>query len=150
MTERVIWWTALRFREFRTDPSESGSDAPGTDFEYRRIGRRATECTPTERSTRDGFVSHTRDSPVGESLLREDGHLDSRTAESTFAAVGDAIVTRRLSAADNARLDELVAHVREADASFVDPETLLHDFGEHPPADSVGPYYMHRRGLPTN
>ena len=61
-------------------------------------------------------------------------------AQFTLAAAGDAILTRRLSAADDGRLDSLVERLRAADASVVNLEVLLHDYEGYPAAESGGTY----------
>jgi poly-gamma-glutamate synthesis protein (capsule biosynthesis protein) len=58
----------------------------------------------------------------------------------TLAAAGDAIITRRLSAAEDPALDALVDRLRDADASFVNLEVLLHDYEGYPAANSGGTY----------
>jgi len=55
-----------------------------------------------------------------------DDTIDGDTV--TLAAAGDALATRRLRTHENDRFIELVEHIRDADISMVNLETLLHDF----------------------
>lgn len=58
----------------------------------------------------------------------------------TLAAAGDAIITQRLSPYRNDRFTGLVERIRDADASFVNLEVLLHEFEGYPAARSGGTY----------
>ena len=58
----------------------------------------------------------------------------------TLAAAGDAIITRKLSTLSDDRLAELCDRIRDADASFVNLEVLLHDYEGYPAAESGGTY----------
>ncbi|PSP81508.1 capsule biosynthesis protein CapA [Halobacteriales archaeon QS_1_68_20] len=58
----------------------------------------------------------------------------------TLAAAGDAIVNRRVSAFGHERFRDVVDEVRAADASFVNLETVLHDYEGHPAAVPGGTY----------
>jgi poly-gamma-glutamate synthesis protein (capsule biosynthesis protein) len=57
-----------------------------------------------------------------------------------LAAVGDAIVNRRLSEFSDERFQDLVSMLREADASVVNLETLLHDYEGYPKSKPSGTY----------
>jgi len=61
----------------------------------------------------------------------------------TIAAAGDALATRRLRTHESDGFTELVEHVREADVSMVNLETLLHDFEGYP-----GPGALPMRSAP--
>lgn len=58
----------------------------------------------------------------------------------TFAAAGDAIITRRLSTVADPSLDALLERIRGADVSLVNLEVLLHDYEGYPAAQSGGTY----------
>ncbi len=58
----------------------------------------------------------------------------------TLAAAGDAIITRRISTCKEDRVLQLVDKIREADAGFVNLETLLHDYEGYPNAQCGGTY----------
>ena len=58
----------------------------------------------------------------------------------TFTAAGDAIINRRLRVFEEEQFRSLVDHVREADLSVVNLETLLHDYEGYPAANSGGTY----------
>ena len=58
----------------------------------------------------------------------------------TLAAAGDAILNRRLRASEEESFRSLVSHVREADLSVVNLETLLHDYEGYPLANAPGTY----------
>lgn len=58
----------------------------------------------------------------------------------TLAAVGDAIVTRKLSVYEEPAFRELIETVRDADVSFANLEILLHDYEGYPSAQSGGTY----------
>lgn len=54
------------------------------------------------------------------------------SSTTSFAAVGDAIVTRRLLNSSDPGLNELIDHIRDADISFANLEVLLHDYDGYP------------------
>lgn len=64
------------------------------------------------------------------------------TAKQTFtvAAAGDAILNRRLRVFEGESFRELVDHVRGADLSVVNLETLLHEYEGYPIANAPGTY----------
>ena len=64
----------------------------------------------------------------------------TRDAQFTLAAAGDAIITRRLSTLGNDRLTALCDRLRDADASLVNLEVLLHEYEGYPAAESGGTY----------
>jgi poly-gamma-glutamate synthesis protein (capsule biosynthesis protein) len=57
-----------------------------------------------------------------------------------LTAVGDALVTRRLSAFDDEPFISLVELIRGADVSFANLEMLIHDYDCNPAAESGGTY----------
>lgn len=59
----------------------------------------------------------------------------------TIAAAGDAIVTQRLACYADDGLEPIVRRVRDADASFVNLETIVHDYEGYPRAQH-GDKYM--------
>jgi len=59
-----------------------------------------------------------------------DNQTDGETV--TLAAAGDALATRRLRTHDSERFTRLIEHIRDADISVVNLETLLHDFEGYP------------------
>lgn len=61
-------------------------------------------------------------------------------SEMTLAAAGDAILNRRWSTCEVDEFHNLVELIRDADASVVNLEVLLHDFEPHPSASSGGTY----------
>ncbi|MFB6300135.1 MAG: CapA family protein [Halobacteriales archaeon] len=58
----------------------------------------------------------------------------------SIAAAGDAMITRKVSSFDHDRFDRLVETIREADASMINLEVLLHDFEGYPAANGPGTY----------
>lgn len=58
----------------------------------------------------------------------------------TLAAAGDAILTRRLSRADDDRIEEIVSPLRDADVAIGNLEVLAHDYEGYPAAESGGTY----------
>lgn len=66
--------------------------------------------------------------------------MTGRDTRFTLAAAGDAIITRRLSTLEDDRLSALCDRIRDADASLVNLEVLLHDYEGYPAAESGGTY----------
>lgn len=58
----------------------------------------------------------------------------------TLAAVGDAMITRRLSRFEHPDFDRLVSKVQKTDAAIVNLEVLLHDYEGYPAAHGPGTY----------
>ena len=65
----------------------------------------------------------------------------------TLAAAGDAIINRKISVCEEKRVKELVNIIRDADAGFINLETLLHDFEPYPNAESGGTYMRSPRDI---
>ncbi len=65
----------------------------------------------------------------------------------TVAAAGDAIINRKISNCKEERVRELAEIIRDADAGFVNLETLLHDFEPYPNAESGGTYMRSPRDI---
>ena len=58
----------------------------------------------------------------------------------SLAAAGDAIITRRLSACEAEPVTRMVDRIRDADASMINLEVMLHDYDAYPGAASGGTY----------
>ncbi|WP_129116337.1 CapA family protein [Halegenticoccus tardaugens] len=58
----------------------------------------------------------------------------------TFAAVGDAIVTRKFSVYEEPQFQTLINEIQNADVSLANLEVLLHDYEGYPSAQSGGTY----------
>lgn len=67
-------------------------------------------------------------------------HRVATMVDCTFAAAGDAIITRQLSHTDDDQTEALLDHIRDTDAGFVNLEVLLHDYEGYPNANSGGTY----------